>query len=276
MSRRGEIIYYYPEKKKPLLKLSAVAGLLVGAYLGLPKIGVDTYAFTRQIAGQTRTFDEGNTFGINASFEPVLSPESIEKFVDSKANYLLGVYNTQLDQSFGSPYSSEESKKEFFKEVTQMAIRLNPQNPLLANQIVSVMNFESGLSPSIQNPNSTATGLIQFMDFTANEIGTSTYALAQMTPVEQLKFVEEYFARRQQQTGTKLSNIYDVYMSVLWPAAMGQDPSTAIMSQGDGNYEVNSGLDLNNDGQITIQEAANMVIQRAIGAGERTEYLGIK
>lgn len=46
----------------------------------------------------------------------------------------------------------------------------------------------------VNAPGSGAIGLIQFMPSTAKGLGTSTSALKQMTAVDQLAYVEKYFA----------------------------------------------------------------------------------
>ncbi len=126
------------------------------------------------------------------------------------------------------------------------------------NWIMAVMGFETGytFSPSIRNPASTATGLIQFVERTARGLGTTTARLARMTAVEQLDFVEKYFA----QYSGRIRNLGDCYMAVLWPASIGR-PDSYVMWQRDAGpyqqqYAVNSGLDVNRDGTITRGEAA--------------------
>src|SRR3546814_21044933 len=73
-----------------------------------------------------------------------------------------------------------------------MAARLGTKPEYL----MAVMSFETGgsFSPAqANNAGSGATGLIQFMPNTAAGLGTSAAALAQMSPVEQLQYVEPYF-----------------------------------------------------------------------------------
>ena len=59
------------------------------------------------------------------------------------------------------------------------------------NDLMAVMAFETGrsFSPSVKNPHSSATGLIQFMDATAQGLGTTTDKLSEMSAVEQLGYV---------------------------------------------------------------------------------------
>lgn len=129
------------------------------------------------------------------------------------------------------------------------------------NWLMAVMGFETGytFSPSVRNPGSSATGLIQFVSDTALGLGTTTAKLARMTAVEQLDFVEKYY----QQYQGRIRNLGDAYLAVLWPLAIGK-PDSYIMWQRDtgpyqAQYAANSGLDVNRDGNITRGEAVAAV-----------------
>jgi len=142
----------------------------------------------------------------------------------------------------------------FAEKVCAIAARLR----LDANHLMAGMAFETGLtfSPSVRNPRSTATGLIQFMAYTAKRLGTTTTALAKMTPCEQLDYVERYFAPY----AGRLTTVEDVYMAILWPKAVGKPLDYVLWRGADGAaYRVNRGLDLNADGAVTKAEAAAKV-----------------
>ena len=135
--------------------------------------------------------------------------------------------------------------------------------------ILSVMAFETGGSfdPAQKNlAGSGATGLIQFMPDTARGLGTTTQQLAGMTRAQQLKFVDKYFSNK----GIQGGSLSDLYMGVLFPAAVGKPDSYILFGnnaaiprfRGMGPrsaYVQNRGLDLNNDGSITKAEAAAKV-----------------
>jgi Transglycosylase SLT domain len=125
------------------------------------------------------------------------------------------------------------------------------------NYLMAAMAFESGetFSPSVKNPKSSATGLIQFMSSTATDLGTSTAELAKMTAEAQLDYVADYFAPYK----GRLKGIEDVYMAIIWPAAIGQPDSYVLFSKPSKHYKPNSGLDANNDGKVTKEEAAARV-----------------
>jgi murein DD-endopeptidase MepM/ murein hydrolase activator NlpD len=151
--------------------------------------------------------------------------------------------------------------KEFTQAVKQLASRLNVREDYL----YAVMGFETGgtFSPSIENPASGATGLIQFMPETAKGLGTTTGQLAQMSRTEQLKYVEKYLSNK----GIQGGSLSDVYMAVLFPAAVGKPDNFVLFGKGAMSgftgiaYEQNKGLDLNKDGSITKAEAASKVKQ---------------
>ncbi|MFT0547499.1 baseplate hub protein [Allopusillimonas ginsengisoli] len=125
------------------------------------------------------------------------------------------------------------------------------------NWYMAVMAFETGgaFKAYTKNPYSGATGLIQFMPSTANGMGTSTAALANMTEVEQLDWVEKYF---QPYVG-RIRNLADMYMAVLWPKGVGKSDDWVLWTSGSIQYTQNAGLDTNHDGTITRGEAAGRV-----------------
>jgi hypothetical protein len=134
--------------------------------------------------------------------------------------------------------------------------------------LMSCMAFESGetFSPSIKNPHSSATGLIQFMAATAKGLGTTTDALSKLTAEAQLDYVEKYF----QPYAGRLKTIEDTYMVILYPAAVGKDNSFVLFSSPSKMYEVNKGLDTDGDNKITKSEAGAAVaakLKKGLKAG---------
>lgn len=151
----------------------------------------------------------------------------------------------------------------FIKEVEAMAARLGTKPEYL----MAVMSFETGgsFSPAQKNnAGSGATGLIQFMPATAEGMGTSTAALARMSAVEQLEYVEQYFMERAGAQNGKLSTVEGVYTAVLYGTPKA-DPNATLWSRGSTEYSWNSGLDANRDGRITAGEAASAVRGRVSG-----------
>lgn len=128
------------------------------------------------------------------------------------------------------------------------------------NLPMACMAFETGgtFSPSVKNPGSSATGLIQFVEKTAAFYRTSTAALALMTAEKQIDYVWLYFRDAIRAHGP-ITNLGDCYMAILNPSAMGQPDSFTMWVQGSSTYAANAGLDANKDHVITRAEAVARV-----------------
>ena len=116
-------------------------------------------------------------------------------------------------------------------EMLKMSERLR----LEPDYILSVMSAESGIDPAAENKFSPfkdgfATGLIQFIPSTARALGTTTQALKGMSAVEQLQYVERFFA----QNGGKIRRDVpgDYYMAVFMPAFVGA-PEDMVLGRKD-------------------------------------------
>lgn len=133
---------------------------------------------------------------------------------------------------------------QFVQKVKEMSTRLG----IKPEWLLAVMKNESGMSTSIRNPNGGATGLIQFMPATARALGTTTEALAKMSGVEQLAYVEKFFSG----AAGKFKSGTDLYLHNFWPAALGKGDDYKI--GGAEVARVNKSFDLNKDGQITAGE----------------------
>jgi hypothetical protein len=123
--------------------------------------------------------------------------------------------------------------------------------------LMACIAFESAqtFSASVKNrAGSGATGLIQFMRTTAEGLGTTPDALAAMTAIEQLTYVQLYF----QPYAPRVHSLADMYMSILMPKYIGDD-GDAVLFSGGKPYRQNSGLDGDSDGKITKDEAATHV-----------------
>jgi hypothetical protein len=98
--------------------------------------------------------------------------------------------------------------------------------------LANAINFESSGNPQAHNP-SGATGLIQFMDATARELGTTTAALMGMSGRQQMAFVERYF--RLNRIPTVRSQL-DVFMAIYYPYAIGKGTDYVIGSEKGAQY----------------------------------------
>lgn len=126
-----------------------------------------------------------------------------------------------------------------------------------ASWLMAAMAFETGrtFSAKTRNPRSSATGLIQFMAATARALGTTTQRLAAMSDEDQLRYVQRYF----EPYAARVRSLEDLYMAILWPAAIGKPNDSRLWDAGSQAYLANRGLDSNRDGRITKGEAAAKV-----------------
>lgn len=142
------------------------------------------------------------------------------------------------------------------------------------NWLMAVMAYETGkhkFSPEAQNPKSSATGLIQFLEDTAKKLGTTTKQLSRMTAVQQLDYVKKYYEKA---ASKPIRNLGDAYLAVLWPAAIGF-PDTYVMWERDSGpyrreYKANSHLDKGNKGFITRGDAVSVVNESYSAGGKRS------
>ena len=142
----------------------------------------------------------------------------------------------------------------FRARVTSIALELQ----VSVDFLMAAMAFESAgtFSPSVPNAaGSGAVGLIQFMPATAKALGTTTAVLAAMSASQQLDYVRLYFLPYR----NRLRTLEDVYMAILYPAAIGKGAAHVLFSSGTTAYWQNAGLDSDGDGSVTVGEAAAKV-----------------
>lgn len=144
---------------------------------------------------------------------------------------------------------------DFIKSVKSTAKSLNCSYI----DLLACMAFETGrrFDPALRNSIG-ATGLIQFIRPTAISLGTTTDELAGMSRVEQMIWVEKYFKKG---PVAKVANpqLEDLYMQILWPAAVGKDLDYVLFKEPTKAYEQNKGLDKEKKGYVTKKDAASKV-----------------
>jgi len=158
-------------------------------------------------------------------------------------------------------YAIDKHGKEFMGGVLWIQAEIG----LRAELLTPCMYFESKIDHKARNPYSSASGLIQFMSYTAENLGTSINYIRSLDALGQLTWVYYYF-KDFADRGYDLSqwDLADTYMAILWPAGIGKPMDHAIFTEGKGNaYAVNRGLDANKDGFVTKGEAARRVLQDA-------------
>jgi peptidoglycan hydrolase-like protein with peptidoglycan-binding domain len=132
--------------------------------------------------------------------------------------------------------------------------------------LIAIMKAESGMDPAAVNPQSNATGLIQFMPKTATSLGTTVEELRTMSAVDQLDYVYRYFKMVGVKPGMDAG---DLYMAVFMPKYVGAPDNTVLGQQGSSDsfsakvYAQNSGLDKDRDGAITVSDVKSRVARYA-------------
>lgn len=150
-----------------------------------------------------------------------------------------------------------ENQAAFIAKVKAIAAKLG----IDPNWLMLVFKFESGLNSHIQNPTTGATGLIQFMPFTALDLGTTTAALKAMSNVQQLDYVYQYYNKYR----SKIISYIDLYMATFFPKAIGKDDSYVLRSDtlsADTIARANPVFNLNKDGGITVGEIKQVFTSR--------------
>jgi lysophospholipase L1-like esterase len=127
--------------------------------------------------------------------------------------------------------------------------------------ILATMYFESKMNPSAQNPMSKATGLIQFMPFTAKSLGTSVDSLKNMSAIQQLKYVEQFYNKHKNLI-PQITSPEEAYLLVFYPAAVGK-PDSYVLGNTNRKKAIiakqNKPFDSNNDKEITKGEILNYI-----------------
>ena len=145
----------------------------------------------------------------------------------------------------------------FYNKVVEVAKRIGCD----PNDLMAVMNAESGLNPSAKNKGSSASGLIQFIESTAKSLGTTTAAIRQMSAEEQLVYVEKYLKQTKAAAGigeNEKIGAGTLYSLIFLPARANRN---VLTSRGETYYNQgqNYRLDTNGDGQITKDELGQRV-----------------
>lgn len=238
-------------------------GMLIGGMAGtalFPGIGTATLAlFGGALGGAvslfTDSFDEGSMWLATKMFEifhedKPLKKKQREEVVVPTADELQEqrvekptVTSQTPDTSLNiSDVEAATTDKQFMDEVLRVSnkFEINPEDLLAVMAIETAGTFR----PDIKNPNSSATGLIQFTEATAKELGTTTASLALMTRAGQMKYVEKYFDMVGLEKG---SSAAEIYAKVFLP---GRSDRLILTRRGENFYDLNRGLDVNSDGQI--------------------------
>lgn len=178
-------------------------------------------------------------------------PGLIDRILEATPAEVVPVTGEPTDPVARRPIAWGQKVSKTFRERVWWIADVLKMNP---DDLMTCMAWESGRSfrPDVKNmAGSGATGLIQFMPKTAISLGTTTANLARMTAEDQLRYVYKYL----RPWGGKVRNLGDLYMTILWPKAVGQADDYALFTGGIA-YRQNAGLDKNRDGRVTKAECA--------------------
>ena len=139
-----------------------------------------------------------------------------------------------------------------------------------STDLLRIIGFETigSFSPSEKSRTSSATGLIQFLESTAEGLGTTTAELAAMSREEQMKFVEAYLKPYK----NRIKNFGDLYMAIHYPRGIGKDDDYVLYRRGSDAYSANKSLDVSGDGTVTRREA----IARASSFGVPQDQIAVE
>lgn len=159
----------------------------------------------------------------------------------------------------------EAEKKEFANNVFKYSAKLG----ILPEWLMIAMYFESRLNSRARNPNSSATGLIQFMEATALALGTTTDKLYFMHQTTQLDYVYKYLSRY----AGKMKSLGDVYLAVFYPAAVGKTDAY-ILPLSENSVNLNKILDKNKDHKLTKKEITEVIYSYFEFLKKKFKYTG--
>ncbi len=148
--------------------------------------------------------------------------------------------------------------------VSKRVIEISRELGFDPNWLMEIMYFESeGIDPTAVNPNSGASGVIQFTHNTARGMGTTLEAIRKMTTIEQLYYVRKFYLPYK----GRIKHPIDLYLVTFYPAAIGKPDSWVLGSQVSTSRVrliagQNPSYDSNRDLKITVGELKRNAAKR--------------
>ncbi len=132
--------------------------------------------------------------------------------------------------------------------------RVSQQLDVPPEWLMAVMHSESRFDASVRNhKGSGATGLIQWMPTTAQDFSITVEQLRNLNHEQQLDYVYEYLNAKKG-SDKSYESLTDLYLAILYPRAIGEAYCYTLYEQPAKAYQMNSGLDMNKDGSVTVQD----------------------
>ena len=167
--------------------------------------------------------------------------------------------------------SANYLNKDFLAKVKQVAKNINCDY----QDLLAVMNSESGLQLNKWNGSKSAVGLIQFTDIALADlkrvygINLTKEQVSKMSAIEQLDLAEKFYKITTQKFGGKKLSAADLYASTYLP---GRATNEVLCRKGERNsdgslksyYESNIGLDINGDGMITKEDLNKRLAKKRV------------
>ena len=154
--------------------------------------------------------------------------------------------------------------KEFLSGIQKIADKHN----IKAAELLGLIASESGFKGDALNKTTGAGGLIQFKPEIAEEFGTTVDDIRGMSLVDQLPLIDRYLSKNLPKNATTSQ----LYGSVFMPSYADKGPDFQLLGSGDqfddgekinsairARYERNSGLDLDDDGFISVGELGSRI-----------------
>jgi len=148
------------------------------------------------------------------------------------------------------PWSTDNPFLEKIKSISS-ALNLNYIDML------ACMNLETGgtFDPAITNSLG-YTGLIQFGRDACRACGTTTTAIKELTRQDQCDYVLKYFQINQLNQKAPTPRLVDIYLTILWPAAVGKPDEYIVFQPGSAAQKANPSFDTAKKGYTTVADVA--------------------
>ena len=144
--------------------------------------------------------------------------------------------------------------------------------------MLACMHLETGgtMDPAIVNSLG-YTGLIQFGTAAATSIGTTTAALKALDRATQCQWVTKYFQFNRLNQKAPNPRLVDIYLTILWPAAVGKPDDFVVFPAGSSMYKANPAFDPGQKvGYITVGMIAAQIATHQATVKQALANAGVK